>query len=123
MCAALFGLMAVCSTMVLPRSMTGAATVPLIEEHVEVAVGRGGHPEDAVDRADRLGQLLGDDARRLAQRAGQFEGHWRADVAEGPRRRNFERDRGGIGRHVERGGERGADRGPEPLVQGQHHDG
>ena len=132
MCAALFGLMAVCSTMVLPlppvrrsggAGEPGAQELRTIEEHVEVAVGRRGHPQDAVDRADRLGQLLGDEPRRLAQGPGQFKGDRRADVTEGPRRRNLEGHLGGVGRQVERGSERGADRGPEPVVQGQHHDG
>ena len=111
MCAALFGLIAVCSTMVLSPAADAASRrvepaepalqpVGAIEEEVEVAVRRGLDAGDAVDRAERAGELLRDGARRLAQPAGQRERERHGDVAERAPRRHFERhlgDRGIVG--------------------------
>ncbi len=54
------------------------------EKEVQVSVGRGGHAVDALERAERGGNLLRDRARRLAQPAGQLE---RDRRAESPRSR------------------------------------
>ena len=131
MWAALLGLMAVCSTIVLSAvgAVSGAGArcraqeLRPIEEHVEVAVGGGVDALHAGDRRQAGGQVLGDRPGRLAQRASQFEGHRRPDVAQGAVGRDLERDADGGGVESEAVGERGADRGPEPVVQGQHHDG
>ena len=104
MCAALFGLIAVCSTMVLPACGAGAGRAPArpsraqqerrpIEEDVQVAVGRGLDAVHAGHGADLRGQLLGDDARRLAQAAGQVERHGRAEVAHRAVGRRFDGNR------------------------------
>ena len=102
MCAALFGLIAVCSTMALPASRAGAADAgdeaveeklrPL-EEEVQVAVGRGRDLPDAFERAEGGGDLLRDGARRLAQPARELERDGRAEVAEIAVRRILEHER------------------------------
>ena len=108
MCAALFGLMAVCSTIVLPASAAGRAAGAAeaerapqerraIEKTVQVAVRRGLDARDAVDRAERAGQFLRDRARRLAQPARQLEGDGQGEVAERAGRRVLDDDRRLIG--------------------------
>ena len=53
-----------------------------IEIDVQVPVRRGVDARDAVDRAERGGELLRDRARRLAQPARQLEGDRRREIAE-----------------------------------------
>ena len=62
-----------------------------VEEEVDVAVGRRLDPRDAVDRAERGGELLRDRARRLAQPARQLEGERDRQVAERAARRDRRR--------------------------------
>ncbi len=107
MCAALFGLIAVCSTMTLPASAGAGGCVRVepaalqerraIEKEVQVAVRRGLDARDAVDRAERGRQFLRDRARRLAQPARQLEGDRHRQVAQRAARRRLDDDRRLIG--------------------------
>ena len=108
MCAALFGLIAVCSTIVFP--WLPAAVVPrgprrtwrepagklrgAIEEEVDVTVGRRFDARKAIDGAERADDFLRDGAGRLAQPACQLEGERDRQVTERAARRNFDRNRG-----------------------------
>ena len=92
MCAALFGLIAVCSTMALPPAAPRAGAAerqPLaqerrsVEKEVQIAVGCRGdtcRTPSSVPKSPAIS--CGDRPRRLAQPARQFEGHRRAEVAE-----------------------------------------
>ena len=96
MCAALFGLIAVCSTMVLPVLSVAVSrrrrrdVVPQacdqkrrpVEKHVQVAVRRGVDARHAGNRRDDRRQLLGDRARRLLEDARQLEGDRDGQIAE-----------------------------------------
>ena len=62
-----------------------------LEKDIQVAVGRGGDPGNAFERAERAGNLLGDRAWRLAQAARQLERDRRAEVAQLAVRRVLER--------------------------------
>ena len=104
MCAALFGLMAVCSTIVFSgrarrrRQRAGEAEPGQekgrpIEKHVEVAVGRGVDTGHAGNRPECARQFLRDRARRLAQAARQIEGDRRSEIAERAVGRVFDRNR------------------------------
>ena len=136
MWAALFGLIAVCSTIVFSAGSSGsrrrralvgdaereADRGGAIEEHVDVAVRRGDGLADAGDRPERGDDLGGDGARRLAQAAGQLEGDGAGEVAHRPRRRRLQhdrRDRRGLERveAEQRVGERGA----HGRVEAQDH--
>ena len=106
MCAALFGLIAVCSTIVfstagairrdLPTHARGEERRPL-EKQVQIAVRRGDDAGDARDGAERLRQLLRDRPRRLAQRARQLEGDRDREIAERARRRHLDGERRHLG--------------------------
>ena len=108
MCAALFGLMAVCSTIVLPESPPGVARAGVaehapqvrraVEVDVQVAGGRCRGPRHAVEGAQRIRQLPRDDARRLAQDARQLERHGDGEVAQVAVRRVLDGDVGHAGR-------------------------
>ena len=104
MCAALFGLMAVCSTMVLPpgggaaparrwRSHAGSKR-RAIQKEVHVAVRRGLDSREALDRAERADDFLRDDARRLAQPARQLEASGTARSPSARRGGDFDRNGG-----------------------------
>ena len=67
------------------RSQPARRARPAIEEEVDVAVRRRLDAGDAVDRAERGGDLLRDRARRLAQPARQLEGERDGEIAEGAR--------------------------------------
>ena len=100
MCAALFGLIAVCSTMVLSPVFVGRRSVlgrlrrrdvapqacdqerRPVEKHVQVAVRRGVDARHAGNRRDDRRQLLRDRARRLPEDARQLEGDRDGQVAE-----------------------------------------
>ena len=106
MCAALFGLIAVCSTMVL----SGAAGVTdvngdgrdgpgasqrselrrPIEEEVHVAVRRGLDAGEPVDLAEGADDLLRDRARSLAQAPRQLEGEGHRKIAKSAARWNLD---------------------------------
>ncbi len=109
MWAALFGLIAVCSTIVLP--WLPAAVVPhgirrrtrrqpagelrrAIQKEVDVAVRCRFDAREAIDGTERADDLLRDDARRLAQPARQLEGERDRQITERAARRNFDRNRG-----------------------------
>ena len=103
MCAALLGLIAVCSTMALPSREAAAAGRPLeplageggaVEEEVDVAVGRRLDAREAFDGPERGDDLLRDDARRLAEPSRQLECQRNGEVAERAARRGFNRNGG-----------------------------
>ena len=106
MWAALFGLIAVCSTIVLPSARRVVASRRrvwrqparelrrAVEEEVDVAVRRRFDAREAVDRPERADDLLRDDARRLAQPARQLEGERHRQIAERAAGRNLDRNRG-----------------------------
>ena len=100
MCAALFGLMLVCSTTIFPAA-AGAASGrreeraddrAAVEEEVEVA----GPFDPGLPHAGRerqgLGELGGDRAGRLAQGPGEIEGDGAGEIAERDSRRPLEDD-------------------------------
>ena len=97
MCAALLGLMAVCSTIVLPsRSRLAEATAGVeggrerdapykrdaIEVDVEIAVRRGFYAADSLNRSERWRQFLRDCRGGLSQPASELERDRRREVAE-----------------------------------------
>ena len=132
MCAALFGLIAVCSTMALPRRRprrggrraraASSRNAAALEKEVQVAVRRRGDLPDALERSERAGDLLRDGARRLAQPARQLEGDRRAEVAELAVRRVLERDRRRVGdfERVERR-QQARDVRAKAVVNGKNH--
>ena len=150
MCAALFGLMAVCSTIAFAfafgaRSSIawvawGLTPVPVqgvrpqwhdsrdegdaIEIDVQVSVRRGLDACDAVDRAQRRGDLLGDRAGRLAQPARQLEGDGRREVAQLALGRIFNRQlRQRVGRQLIQVLERRQQPFPQAFVNWKNHEG
>jgi hypothetical protein len=123
MCAALFGLIAVCSTMTF-----GPVAAPLrekrgaIEKDVEVAVRRRIDARDALDRSERRGQLLRDDAWRLAQPSGELERDGQRRIAQRAARRRLDDQRRMIGRReAEVRRERMGDRGAKAGVNRKNH--
>ncbi len=107
MCAALFGLMAVCSTMAFSGAgrrrrraavQPGVEMVHPIEEEVDVAVRRF-DPREPVHAPELSDDLLGDDLRRLAQPSSQLECERHRQIAEGAPGRNVD-DNGGKRRIV-----------------------
>src|SRR5581483_8885892 len=101
MCAALFGLIEVCSTISL-LSVGGRLFVHELREHlravkenVEIAGARDFDPGDAGDAAQTFGQFCGDFARvlllagRRLDPFGQFKGDGEGEVAEFGARRHF----------------------------------
>ena len=91
MCAALLGLMLVCSTMIfspdrgLGRGLAataGRAVRAAIEADVDVPVAGHFHGRHAGNRADLVHQFGSDFARRLAQLLGQLEGRRNGHLAE-----------------------------------------
>ena len=92
MCAALFGLIAVCSTIVLsgcdratvhrrPRSARQEERGP-VEEQIQIAVRARVDARDARDRAECRRQFLRDGPRRLAQRARELERDRHREIAQ-----------------------------------------
>ena len=107
MCAALFGLMAVCSTIVLPgrvraerrrhravRRQPARDVRRTIQEEVDVAVRRRLDAGEPLDPAEGADDLLRDRARRLAQPSRQLEGERNREITERAARRNLDRHRG-----------------------------
>ena len=93
-----------------------------VQEEVQVAVGRGLHTADAVDRAKRLGQLLRDGTWRLAQRTGEFKRHRHRQIAQCAPRGCFNDDRGEGGRvKLKRLLERRLEALTDTGVNGQNH--
>ena len=91
MCAALLGLMLVCSTMIFSPAPAGSsqfaaqqsgAVGAAVEADVDVAVAGDFHGGDAGDRADLLHQFGGDLFGRLAQLFGELEGGGDGHLAE-----------------------------------------
>ena len=87
MWAALFGLIAVCSTMALrfgwwplPRRLVSRSSrnAPAFEEEVQIAVRRG-RTAHALERSEGAGDLLSDRPRRLAQTPRELERNRRAE--------------------------------------------
>ena len=104
MCAALFGLIAVCSTMVFSvrRPGSGCADVAPqprdqkrrpIEKHVQVAVRRGVDARDAGHGLRRRRELLRDRPRRLLEHARQLEGDRDGQIAQRAVGRHLDRKR------------------------------
>ena len=132
MCAALFGLMAVCSTMVLPSPDGAAATRVLgepraqkrgpVQEAIQVAVRRGLDARQALDRSDRGGQLLRDRARRLSQAPRELECDRQRQIAQRAVRRVVDDDgRHVAGRQAELGREHGVQACAEDVVNRENH--
>ena len=135
MCAALLGLIAVCSTMVFSRGRpTSAAAVAgvraeraaqecgAIEEDVHIAVGGGVEPRDTRDVRQRRDEVLRDGARGLAQVARQLEGDRTGQVAQRTAGRLLQDDgRQGGGIQPEAGGQRVAKGRANGRVKGQQH--
>ncbi len=130
MCAALFGLIAVCSTIALAAAGAGGAggrqpfeqkTAPF-EEEIEIAVRRGRHASDAFERAERAGDFLRNRPRRLPQPPCQLERDRCAKIAEFAVRRVLEDDRGRL-RGVERVqlDEQSRDVRTHAVVDGKNH--
>ena len=94
MCAALFGLMAVCSTISFSPAVAAGGrraeatrrAAGSFEEKVHVAVGAGSMRDHAVDLTERTDDFLRDDARRFSQPSGQLERQRYREIAERPRR-------------------------------------
>ena len=108
MCAALFGLMAVCSTMVLPerpcrcsgrcpRGQSLAQERGPVEKDVEVPVRRRLGAGDALNRAERAGNFLGDDLRRLPQPPRELERERQREIPQRPPWRHLDDERRRIG--------------------------
>ena len=93
MCAALLGLMLVCSTMILSglparRSSSAPcqqfrAVVAAVQPDVQISVSRDLDGRDAFDRARVRQQLLRDGARRLLQLPRELKRRRHGDLAEG----------------------------------------
>ncbi len=100
MCAALFGLIAVCSTIALPsaRLRTAPATshcrshAGRSRKKLTYPFGRSLDSREALDSPERADNLLRDDARRLAQPASQLEGERNREIAKRSARRRFHRN-------------------------------
>ena len=129
MCAALLGLMAVCSTMVFSagpgtgglrlRSRASMNGRP-IEEHVQVAVRRRIDPATPGIALNDGRELLGDGARRLLEHARQLKRDGDRQIAE----RAVGRDLDGKGRHLGRpevAADRRGDRVVKLPLQTEHH--
>ena len=106
MCAALFGLIAVCSTMVFSagagngRDLAAKARQKKrapVEKEIEVAVRRGVDARDARDRLHGGRELLRDGARRLLERSRELEGDRHGQVAERAVGRHLDRKRRDVG--------------------------
>ncbi len=94
MCAALFGLIEVCSTIsLLVHELR--EHLRAVKENVEIAGARDFDPGDAGDAAQTFGQFCGDFARvlllacRRLDPFGQFKGDGEGEVAEFGARRHF----------------------------------
>ena len=134
MCAALFGLMAVCSTIVFTAPACGRGATfggsggqPIaqerapVEEQVQVALGRL-DPRHARDVSQRAGQFLGDHLRRLPERPRQLEGHGQREVAQFARGRVVDDDGGnGVGGKTEARAEGRRDPFPDECVEWKYH--
>ena len=95
-----------------------------VEEEVEVAVGGGLDPDDAVDGPERRGQLLRDGARGLAQAPREGERDGDGDIAQGAPRRHFQRHFGNrriVGGQGVESADGVGDAAANELMDGQNH--